>query len=175
MKASRTLMTMMTTAALALPALPAAAQERPGMGAQEERASGTVAALLEQRPEFSLFAKALKAAGMEDVLSRKGSYTILAPTDAAFSLLGEGVLEELLMPENRERLVQLLSGHVVPQKITSTAITTDEVRTLQGSSIVFNREAGVVWVGRAEILKADIPASNGVIHAINMVLEPDEQ
>ena len=101
------------------------------------------------------------------------SYTVFAPTDEAFSQLPEGTLEYLLKPENQEVLQRVLSYHVLPQKVTSSEISSGEVETLDGGLIVEVDEDRVI-VNNASVVTPDIEDSNGVIHAVNRVLLPGD-
>ncbi len=123
--------------------------------------------------QFKTLAKAIEAAGLAETLSSEGPYTVFAPTDEAFAALPEGVLEELLMPENKEILVQLLSYHVVPGAVTSSQIQSGEVETLAGESLAVQLGTdGTVAINNAKVTQADIQASNGVIHAVDQVILP---
>ena len=117
----------------------------------------------------------MKAAGLEATLHRSGPYTILAPNDAAFRMLPEGTLEDLLKPAHKQRLRDLIGYHIVPGDFRSGKIDTEEHATLQGSKLVLNHELGTIWIGTAEVIKQDITSSNGTVHVINMVLEPDRE
>jgi len=127
--------------------------------------------------QFKTLAKAIKAAGLESTLAGKGPYTIFAPTDKAFAALPPGVVEQLLLPENKEILMQLLSYHVIPGAVTSTQIKSGQVETLVGEAVTIQLgRDGAVSVNNAKVTQADIQASNGVIHAIDQViLPPDTQ
>jgi hypothetical protein len=107
------------------------------------------------------------------VLSGEGPLTVLAPTDEAFAKLPSGTVETLLKPENREQLVGILKNHVIAGRVTlAKALEAREASSLQGSKIAFKFEDGRVRVGPATLTKADIAASNGVMHVIDQVLIP---
>lgn len=127
--------------------------------------------------QFQTLAKAIKAAGLDQALAQKGPYTLFAPTDQAFAALPPGALEQLLQPENKDLLVQLLSYHVVPGSVTSSQIKPGQVETLAGKSVTIKSgNDGSVTVNNAKVTQADIQASNGVIHAVDQViLPPDAQ
>ncbi|HAA32768.1 MAG TPA: hypothetical protein DCE56_39960 [Cyanobacteria bacterium UBA8553] len=127
--------------------------------------------------QFQTLAKAIKAAGLEKALAEKGPYTLFAPTDKAFAALPPEALEQLLKPENKDILVQLLSYHVVPGSVTSSQIKPGQVETLAGKPVTIKRgNDGTVSVNNAKVTQADIQASNGVIHAVDQViLPPDAQ
>lgn len=170
---------LITTAALvALVAATTAtsvAQERSTPTQEARVQTGNVASVLAARSDLSVFSTLLDASGLRPQLAKGGPYTILAPTDEAFGVLGEGVLENLMAPENRGKLVSLIRYHVIPARMEASSIRTGEVKTLQGSKVAFNADSSAIWIGRAEIMRPDIRAGNGVIHTINMVMEPDEQ
>ena len=122
---------------------------------------------------FKTLLAAATAADLFGVLSGEGPLTVLAPTDEAFAKLPSGTVETLLKPENREQLVAILKNHVIAGRVTlAKALEAREGVSLQGSKISFKFEDGKVRVGAAALLKADIAASNGVIHVIDQVLIP---
>ncbi len=124
--------------------------------------------------QFQTLAKAIKAAGLEQTLAGKGPYTVFAPTDQAFAALPPGVVEELLKPENKELLTQLLSYHVVKGAVTSQQIKPGRVETLVGEPVTVQVKNGTVTVNNAKVIQADIPVSNGVIHAVDQIILPPE-
>jgi len=122
---------------------------------------------------FKTLAAALKAAGLEDTLQGKGPYTVFAPTDEAFAKLPAGTVESLLKPENKEKLVAILTFHVVPGRILSSDVLRQKhLKTVQGSMLSPAMKDGVPTINGAEIVITDIDASNGVIHAIDRVMLP---
>jgi len=123
--------------------------------------------------KFQTLVTAVKAAGLVDTLKGDGPFTVFAPTDEAFAKLPAGTVEDLLKPENKEKLVAVLTYHVVPGKIMSSDIAgkTAEVETVQGSKLSVDATNGVK-VDEANVTSADIEASNGVIHVIDTVVLP---
>ncbi|MEL6266252.1 MAG: fasciclin domain-containing protein [Pseudomonadota bacterium] len=123
--------------------------------------------------DFTTLVAAVEAADLVDALKSEGPFTVFAPTDAAFAALPEGTVETLLMPENRATLVTLLSYHVVPGTVASADLAgqTIEATTINGLPLPIDATSGVM-VGEASVIAADIPASNGIIHAIDAVLMP---
>ena len=122
---------------------------------------------------FKTLLAAAKAADLAGVLSSEGPFTLLAPTDDAFAKLPEGTLDTLLKPENRSQLVEILKNHVIPGKVTlAKALEAREGTNLLEAKIAFAFTDGRVGVGTASLLKADIEASNGIIHVIDQVLIP---
>ena len=123
---------------------------------------------------FSTLVQALQAAELVDILSdSNSSYTVFAPTNEAFSQLPEGALDYLLQPENKEVLQRVLSYHVLPEKVTSDAISDGEVESLDGGLVIEVNEEGVI-VNNASVITPDVEASNGVIHVVNRVLLPGD-
>ena len=122
---------------------------------------------------FKTLAAALKAGELVDALKSKGPFTVFAPTDEAFAKLPAGTVETLLKPENREKLVAVLKYHVVSGKVTSDKVVSlTNATTLNGKGLRIDATSGV-RVNDATVVKADIMASNGVIHVIDRVLLPE--
>lgn len=122
---------------------------------------------------FNTLATALKAAGLVDALKGAGPYTVFAPTDAAFAKLPAGTLDELLKPENKEKLKGILLYHVVSGKIMAADIKGEaKPATLQGKALDVKASANGVTVNGAKVTGADVMASNGVIHVIDTVVLP---
>lgn len=123
--------------------------------------------------QFTTLVAAVKAAGLVDTLKGEGPFTVFAPTDDAFAKLPAGTLDSLLKPENKEKLVTILTYHVIPGKVMSTDIAgkTTDVKTVEGSILKVDATDGV-QVDNATVVKPDIMASNGVIHVIDTVLIP---
>ena len=123
--------------------------------------------------QFKTLATALKAAGLVDTLKGAGPFTVFAPTDAAFAKLPKGTVEDLLKPENKAKLVGILTYHVVPGKVMAADVTKlTAAKTVQGGSVPVSTMGGSVMVGSAHVTATDIAASNGVIHVIDTVLLP---
>jgi len=123
--------------------------------------------------QFNTLVAAVKAAGLVDTLKGKGPFTVFAPTDAAFAKLPKGTVEDLLKPENKAKLVSILTYHVVPGSIMSKSISGKKamVKTVQGSELKVDATKGVM-IDNAKVIKADIETSNGVIHVIDTVVLP---
>jgi uncharacterized surface protein with fasciclin (FAS1) repeats len=123
---------------------------------------------------FKTLAAALKAADLVDALKGDGPFTVFAPTDEAFAKLPKGTVESLLKPENKQKLVSILKYHVVPGKVTAKdVVKLSEAKTLEGSSVKITASGGKVTVDEANVVKADVEASNGVIHVIDAVILPE--
>ena len=123
--------------------------------------------------QFGTLAAALQAAGLVDTLKGPGPFTVFAPTDAAFAALPAGTVESLLKPENREQLTAILTYHVVPGRYPAARVAgLDSAATVNGGSVDIKAEGGTVMVDEARVIKADVTATNGVIHVIDKVLMP---
>jgi uncharacterized surface protein with fasciclin (FAS1) repeats len=142
-------------------------------GATLAQATGDIVDVASGNPDFSTLVEAVQAAELVSTLQGPGPFTVFAPTNAAFEDLPEGVLDALLMPENQDLLVDVLTYHVVPGEVMSGDLSTGGVETLNGGIAVAVSPEGVV-VNNASVIQADVPASNGVIHAINRVLIPQD-
>jgi uncharacterized surface protein with fasciclin (FAS1) repeats len=119
---------------------------------------------------FTTLAAALDAADLISTLKGEGPFTVFAPNDDAFAKLPAGTVESLLLPENRDKLVAILTFHVVPGKIMSgDLLSTTSAMTVNGQAASIG-----LRVGNANVIAADIEASNGVIHVIDTVLLPGE-
>ena len=122
---------------------------------------------------FKTLAAALQAAGLVETLKSAGPFTVFAPTDEAFAKLPAGTVENLLKPENKEKLVAILTYHVVAGDVMAKdVVKLDEAKTVNGKSVKIMAHGGKVMVDGATVVKADIQCSNGVIHVIDTVLMP---
>ncbi len=122
---------------------------------------------------FKTLVAALKAAGLVDTLKGKGPFTVFAPTDDAFAKLPAGTVDELLKPENKQKLIAILTYHVVAGKVTAAqAMKLNSAKTVNGQSLNIATNGGMVMINDATVTKADIMCSNGVIHVIDTVLMP---
>jgi len=125
--------------------------------------------------DFKTLVAAVKAADLVDALKGSGPFTVFAPTDEAFAKLPKGTVEELLKPENKDKLRAILTYHVVSGKVMAAAVVTldgKNVKTVQGSPVAIKVDGGTVMVGKATVTKTDIQTRNGVIHVIDTVLLP---
>ncbi len=123
--------------------------------------------------KFTTLVAAAKAAGLVDLLSGKGPFTVFAPTDKAFEKLPEGTVESLLKPENKEKLVAILKYHVVPGNVMAKdVVKLTSAKTAQGSEIKVKVTDGKVSINDAKVVKADVACKNGVIHVIDTVILP---
>jgi len=127
---------------------------------------------------FKTLVAAVQAADLVDTLKGKGPFTVLAPNDEAFKKLPEGTVENLLKPENKDRLVAILKYHVIPSKaLAADVVKLDgkKVKTVEGSEVSIKVTKGTVTVDKAKVVKTDIAATNGVIHVIDAVILPPEK
>ena len=123
--------------------------------------------------DFKTLAAALKAADLVETLKGKGPFTVFAPTDEAFAKLPEGTVADLLKPENKEKLVGILTYHVVAGKVMAAdVVKLTDAKTVQGSEVKIKVTDGKVMVDNANVVKTDIVCANGVIHVIDAVILP---
>jgi uncharacterized surface protein with fasciclin (FAS1) repeats len=134
--------------------------------------AGSITASLRDSATFSILTKALKAAGLDGTLGSKGSYTVFAPTDEAFSKLKEGTLDKLLLPENKEKLRSLLMYHVLQGNFMSSDLKEGEVQTANGEKAEIDIDGATIEIEDSKVAKADLVLNNGVIHSIDQVLVP---
>ena len=123
---------------------------------------------------FNTLVQAVQAADLENTLRGEGPFTVFAPTDEAFARLPQGTLESLLRPENKSKLQAILTYHVVPGKVwSSQAAGLNSAKTVNGQSFKISRSGDALMVDKANVIQADIKASNGVIHVIDQVILPE--
>jgi uncharacterized surface protein with fasciclin (FAS1) repeats len=134
---------------------------------------GTIVEVAAGNEDFSTLVAAVQAAGLAETLSGEGPFTVFAPTNEAFAALPAGVLDALLLPENKDVLTKILTYHVVAGEVTSDQITDGAVPTVEGQTVTVSTADGVT-VNGATVVTADVPASNGVIHVIDAVLLPPD-
>lgn len=116
---------------------------------------------------------AVKAGGLVEVLKGDGPFTVFAPTDEAFAALPKGTLEMLLKPENKDKLVAILTYHVVSGKVMSTDLKNgQQAATVQGEKVKVSISGKTVKINDAKVIAADVKASNGVVHVIDKVILP---
>ena len=122
---------------------------------------------------FSTLAAALEAGELVSALQGEGPFTVFAPTDDAFAKLPAGTLEDLLKPENKSKLQEILTYHVVSGKyMAKDVVSMKEAKTVNGQSFMIRMDAGSVFVDNAKVVKTDIECSNGVVHVIDSVILP---
>lgn len=134
-----------------------------------------IVAIAAGNDDFSTLVAAVKAADLVEVLQGEGPFTVFAPTNEAFAKLPEGTVESLLEPENKEKLIAVLTYHVVPGKVMAEQVVgLESATTVQGSDVTITVEGETVKVDEATVVATDIEASNGVIHVIDSVILPAE-
>jgi uncharacterized surface protein with fasciclin (FAS1) repeats len=138
-----------------------------------------IVGLASENESLKTLVKALKSAGLTDILKLKGPFTVLAPTDEAFSKLPEGTLEGLLQPENRQKLAILLKNHVITAQLKSDDLKPGTRKSIAGKELTIThqtsddtKDSNLIKINSATVLKADLMTSNGVIHLIDTVLIP---
>ncbi len=122
---------------------------------------------------FNTLVAAVKAADLVSTLKSAGPFTVFAPTDAAFAKLPAGTVDDLLKPENRDKLRAVLTYHVIAGRVSKAdAAKVSSAKTVQGADVKIETGASGVRVGGANVVTADIGCSNGVIHVVDSVLLP---
>jgi uncharacterized surface protein with fasciclin (FAS1) repeats len=123
--------------------------------------------------QFTTLVAAIKAANLAGTLEGQGPFTVFAPTDAAFAKLPAGTVESLLKPENKAKLVAVLTYHVVPGAVmASDVVKLKQAKTVNGETLAISAHGGMVMVNNANVTATDIVASNGIIHVIDAVVLP---
>ncbi|MGR8948540.1 MAG: fasciclin domain-containing protein [Gammaproteobacteria bacterium] len=141
--------------------------------AHQHQATQDIVMIAAGNKDFEMLVAALTAAGLIDTLKGDGPFTVFAPTDEAFAALPEGTLESLLKPENKDRLISILTYHVVPGNVKAADVAqVTEAKTVQGDSVKVTVNDSGVMIDDAKVLATDIEASNGVIHVIDQVILP---
>lgn len=157
--------------------LPALAQSTTGStnpaNQQVAQTPGTIVDVAAGNDDFDTLVQAVQAAGLASTLAGPGPFTVFAPTDAAFAALPSGALQALVQPQNRDLLTDILTYHVVPGRVTSDDLETGTVNSLNGPLNV-NVAPNNVTVNNVRVITPDVEASNGVIHAIDRVLIPQD-
>lgn len=135
--------------------------------------NGTIVDTAVEAGTFKTLVAAVQAAGLVETLNGDGPFTVFAPTDEAFAKLPAGTVEELLKPENKDKLVAVLTYHVVPGKVmASDVVKLNEAKTVQGQDVQIRTSNGKVMIDGAQVIQADVETSNGVIHVIDAVIIP---
>lgn len=137
-----------------------------------KKTPATVVDIAVGSPDHTTLVAAVKAAGLVETLSGEGPFTIFAPTDAAFAQLPAGTVEDLLKPENRAKLVAVLTYHVVPGKVLARDVKAGAVPTVNGKAAQVTISYGKVKIDGANVIATDLVAGNGVIHVIDAVILP---
>jgi hypothetical protein len=169
--------TTITAAAVAAMLALSACSGRPEMDESatesEMVTTNTIVDVASANPDFSTLVAAVAAAELVETLSGEGPFTVFAPTNEAFAALPAGVLDALLLPENKATLVKILTYHVVSGAVYAADVADGAVATVEGQSITLSTKDGVS-VNKAKVVIADVIADNGVIHAIDAVILPKD-
>jgi uncharacterized surface protein with fasciclin (FAS1) repeats len=162
------------TAVLFVGVFAAACAQDNKMAAKAAPAEKDIVVTAVEAGKFNTLVAAVKAADLVETLQSPGPFTVFAPTDAAFDKLPAGTVEDLLKPENKAKLVEILTYHVVSGVVPASAVVGKKVDadSVQGSKIMIDGMDGVVLNGSAKVVTADVIASNGVIHVIDTVILP---
>jgi uncharacterized surface protein with fasciclin (FAS1) repeats len=139
-------------------------------------ASGNLVEIAQNEGVFSTLIMALKATGLDQTLASKTTkFTVFAPTDEAFSKLPTGTVENLLLPENKAKLTQILTYHIIMEPMTATDIQKNNlIRTVEGDTLKASTIDGKPFINDAQITSSNIYATNGIIHVIDTVLMPSD-
>ena len=138
-----------------------------------DKPAGDIVAVASGAGSFNTLVAAVKAAGLVETLQGTGPFTVFAPTDEAFAKLPKGTVEDLLKPENKQKLVAILTYHVVPGKVMAADVKTMKAKTVNGKELSLVVADGKVTVDKATVVKTDVAAKNGVIHVIDTVILPN--
>jgi uncharacterized surface protein with fasciclin (FAS1) repeats len=157
----------------ASPAASEAASAEATMAASEAAMAGDIIEVASTTDGFATLTAAVTAAGLVETLQGEGPFTVFAPTDDAFAALPAGVLDALLLPENKDVLTKILTYHVVAGKVMAADVTDGDVPTVEGQTVALSTADGVT-VNGAKVIQADVETSNGVIHAIDAVILPPD-
>lgn len=143
------------------------------MEAEAPAGAGTIVDIASATDGFGTVVAAIQAAGLTETLAGEGPFTVFAPTDEAFAALPAGLVDALLLPENKDALTKILTYHVVPGTVMAADITDGDVATVEGQNVTLSTADGVT-VNGAKVVQADIVADNGVIHVIDAVIVPPD-
>lgn len=137
------------------------------------QAGNTIVNIASTNDSFDVLTALVKHAGLVGVLNGDTEFTVFAPTDAAFGRLPAGTIESLFQPENKELLTTILTYHVVAGSVQSTQLSSGSVDSVAGLPLEVAVDSGVT-VNSANVVQADITASNGIIHVVDQVLLPPQ-
>jgi uncharacterized surface protein with fasciclin (FAS1) repeats len=139
-----------------------------------EEAKGNLIEVATAAGSFNTLAAALQAADLVSTLEGEGPFTVFAPTDEAFAKLPAGTVEELLKPENKQKLTDILTYHVVAGRVmASDVVKLDSAKTVSGKTLDIDASGGEVKVDGVRVVVADVKATNGVIHVVDRVILPE--
>ena len=171
-RTSRRMLAALAAGTLVLAACGSDSNEAEETPTEEAAEVGTIVEVAAGNPDFSTLVAAVEAAGLVDTLSGEGPFTVFAPTNEAFDALPEGLVEALLLPENVDALTAVLTYHVVPAEVPSSAVESGPVTMVQGEDAEIVADGDTLTIAGANIIATDVAASNGVIHVIDAVIVP---
>ena len=161
------------TAVLALTVAAPAFAENPMVGGAAMYENKNIVENAVNSADHTTLVAAVKAAGLVDTLSGAGPFTVFAPTNEAFAKLPAGTVENLLKPENKDQLVKVLTYHVISGKVMAAdVVKLTSAKTVEGADVAIDASGGKVMINDAQVVQADVAASNGVIHVIDKVILP---
>ncbi len=159
----------------AAPTTEAMAPTTDAMTPTSEAMMDDIVGIASGNPDFSTLVAAVTAAGLVETLQGDGPFTVFAPTNDAFAALPAGLVDKLLLPENKDVLTKILTYHVVSGAVMAADVTAGDVPSVEGSTIAVTVDGGKVMLnGSANVVATDIVASNGVIHVIDAVIVPPD-
>lgn len=135
----------------------------------------TIASLADENENLSTFARIVQQTERTKLLSSEGPYTVFAPTNAAFEALPEGTMNDLMKPENKQKLTDILSYHVVKGSVLLADVEDGQtITTMQGKSLTVTKKGEDTIINDALVIEADVDASNGIVHIIDHFLMPSK-
>lgn len=152
---------------------PVQAKQGESLRAKDNHGGNTIVGIASTNDSFDVLTALVKHAKLVGVLNGDTEFTVFAPTDAAFGRLPQGTIESLFQPENRELLTTILTYHVVPGSVRSTQLSSGKVDSVAGIPLDITVGSGVM-VNSANVVAADIEASNGIIHVVDQVILPPQ-
>ncbi|NEQ54906.1 MAG: fasciclin domain-containing protein [Leptolyngbya sp. SIO3F4] len=152
---------------------PVQAKESASLESKDGHAGNTIVSIASTSDSFNVLTALLKHAKLVGVLNGEAEFTVFAPTDDAFGRLPAGTIESLYQPENKDLLATILTYHVVPGSVRSTQLSSGSVDSVAGIPLSISVESGVT-VNSSNVVKADIEASNGIIHVVDQVILPPQ-
>jgi uncharacterized surface protein with fasciclin (FAS1) repeats len=141
-------------------------------GLATQASAKTIVDIAAGSPDHTTLVAAVKAAGLAETLGGDGPFTVFAPTNAAFAKLPAGTVESLLKPENKAKLVSILTYHVVPAKVMAADVKSGDAPTVNGKKLAIKADGMGVMVNKAKVTATDLVGSNGVIHVVDTVILP---